>query len=361
MERAREGVTDRDERVADRDVPRLDVWRRAVFALRPEEFMALLLYLPVAVTLAVMGGARPEALSSPASSYPGVLARLLVLLFSAALLVWVARAKPHWKLVRDTMPFVLCANLYASLHDLIRVYRAPDITGVLYRWDLALFGFEPAIWAERFIHPLLTDYFTVCYWLFYVLAPLLGLLLYLRKDFRAFRVTMVSVVLCIYLGYIGYVAWPASAPRLFIPGAFAVPLHGLEILDFTRAATVAVPLTAHGAFPSLHCAVALLAVLLAWRHLRWFAWLQMPLAGGLILGTVYLRHHWVVDILAGFVLTFFAYWAGPRLEDWWSAHAGWSGERETMEDSPMRRSPASAKNVRESDETPRVAANVMES
>ena len=87
----------------------------------------------------------------------------------------------------------------------------------------------------------------------------------------------------------------------------------------------------------------------------------MPFAAGLVVGTVYLRHHWVVDILAGFVLTFFSYWAGPRLEDWWSAHAGWSGERETMEDSPMRRSPASAKNVRESDATPRVAANVMES
>lgn len=333
-------------------------WRRLVFAFRPEEVMSLLFFLPVAYTLALMSGARSAELTGPAASYPGAFPRLLVLIASAALLVWIARAKPHWKFARDAMPFVLCANLYVNLHDLIRFYHATDITGLLYRWDVALFGFEPTIWAERFNHPFLTDYFTVCYWLFYVLAPLLGLFLYLRKDFPAFRATMVSVVLCLFLGYIGYVAWPASAPRLFIPEAYTVPLRGLAFLDYTRAATAAVPLTAHGAFPSLHCAVALLAVLLAWRHLRWFAWFQMPFAAGLIVGTVYLRHHWVVDILAGFVLTFFSYWAGPRLESWWNARAG--GGEGTLEDSRVRRA-ASAGSVREADSTPRVAAKAMES
>ena len=84
----------------------------------------------------------------------------------------------------------------------------------------------------------------------------------------------------------------------------------------------------------------------------------MPFAAGLVVGTVYLRHHWVVDILAGFVLTFFSYWAGPRLEDWWNAQAGWGGEG-TMEDSRVGRPAASAN--READSTPRVAAKVMES
>jgi hypothetical protein len=34
-----------------------------------------------------------------------------------------------------------------------------------------------------------------------------------------------------------------------------------------------------------------------------------------------LRQHWVVDILAGFVVTFLAYSAGPRLEEWWERRA----------------------------------------
>ena len=95
----------------------------------------------------------------------------------------------------------------------------------------------------------------------------------------------------------------------------------MPFLDQSRAGTKAIPLTALGAFPSLHCAVALLATLLAWRHLRWFFPIQLVLGTGLIVGTIYLRHHWAVDILAGFVLTFASFWAGPRLERWWEAQA----------------------------------------
>jgi len=333
--------------------PRL---RRAVFQLRIEEFATLLLFAPTAYALARMSATHRDTLSGPAAAFPGAMPRLLALLAATALLLWVAHVKPQWRFVRDVMPFLFCANIYFSLYDLIRFFHAPDITGALYRWDLALFGgVEPTVWAERFIHPALTDFFTVCYWLFYVLAPLLGLILYLQKYHRAFRGTMVAVVLCLFLGYIGYVAWPASAPRLFIPTAYSVPLHGLAVLDYTRAATAAVPLTAYGAFPSLHCAVALLAVLLAFRYRRWFAWVQIPFAAGLVFGTVYLRHHWVVDILAGFVLTLVSFWAGPRIEDWWisrstrdTAHAG----TETPIHGSMKR---------EAEPQSRVAANVMES
>ena len=330
--------------------------RRAVFALRPEEFFAFLLFVPMAYALARMSAAHADTLSGPAAAYPLAFPRLVALLAATALFLLLLRLKPRWKLVRDAMPFVFCANIYVSLHDLIHFFHAPDITAALYRWDVALFGFEPTIWAERFIHPALTDMFTVCYWLFYVLAPVLGLILYLRKDHRAFRYTMVTVVLCLYLGYIGYVVWPASAPRLFIPGAYRVPLHGLAILDYTRTAAAAIPLTAYGAFPSLHCALALLAVLLAWRYQRWFAWVQLPFATGLVLGTVYLRHHWVVDILAGFVMTFLAFWAGPRIEDWWTDR---SAAAEEISGSAV---PADSPRAgREAAPASRVAAKVMES
>jgi len=334
--------------------------RRALFAFRPEEVVSLLLFLPTGYALARMSLTHANTLTGPAATYPDAFARLIALLVATVILFVMVRVAPRWGFVRDSMPFVFAATIYASLHDLIRFFHAPDITAALYRWDVALFGFEPTVWAERFIHPALTDVFTVCYWLFYVLAPLLGLILYLRKDARSFRATMVSVVLCLYLGYIGYVIWPASAPRLFMPGAYTAPLHGLAFLDSTRAATVAVPLTAHGAFPSLHCAVALLAVLLAWRYQRWFAWVQAPFATGLVLGTVYLRHHWVVDILAGFVLTVFSFWAGPRLAEWWSTR---SSERDLA---PLRlagseRMAEAAVAKRDAEPSPRVAAKVMES
>jgi len=237
--------------------------------------------------------------------------------------LYVVRMKPHWTFARDLLPFLFCANVYANLHDMIAFFGAPDITGWLYRMDVALFGVEPTIWAQRFVTPFLTDFFTFCYWLFYVLPPLLGLLLYMRGKGRAFRETLVSIVFCLYIGYIGYVALPAAPPRYAIPAeVFGAPLAGLmPVLDQSRAATAAVPLTAKGAFPSLHCGVMFLAMLLAWRHLRWFFPVALFFGAGLILGTVYLRHHWVVDIVAGVLVAFAADRLAPPLETWWESRA----------------------------------------
>ena len=305
------------------DASLLRAARRFLFTLRPEEVLTILLFLPMGYALARVAE-NPSAypVDAAAAGYPSALVRLIVLVATVVLTVWIARAKPRAELIRDSLPFLFCANVYASLHDLIAFFGFPDVTMMLYRWDLALFGVEPTVWAQRFAQPLLTDVLTVCYWLFYVTPPLLGLLLYRKKMRKEFRYTLVSIVLCLYLGYIGYVLWPASAPRLVIGDQFGAPLQGLlPALDQTRAATKAIPLTAKGAFPSLHCAVALLATLLAWRHLRWFFPIQLVLGIGLIAGTVYLRHHWVVDIFAGFVLTFAALWAGPRLERWWERAA----------------------------------------
>jgi membrane-associated phospholipid phosphatase len=300
---------------------------QSIFArLRPEEAISLAIFAPMAFALAHRIGVPPDG--GPAAGYPSQLARLVALLLVAGFFFWLIRYRPRWELVRDAMPFLFCANVYANLHDLIMFYGAPDITATLHRWDVMLFGVEPSLWAERFIHPFLTDFFTFCYWLFYVCSPLLGLLLYVRKDWRAFRYTMVSVVLCLFIGYIGYVSWPAAAPRLAIADLYTVPLHGWSpFLDYSRTAPAAVPLTVRGAFPSLHCAVALLALLLAWKHMRWYFWVQIPFGVGLIVGTVYLRHHWAVDILAGFVVTFAAFWAGPAIEDAWNRAAGRRGER----------------------------------
>lgn len=290
--------------------------------LRPEEAIALAIFVPMAYALARMIGVPPDV-GGLAAGYPSSLARLIALLGVAALFLWLLFFRPEWELARDAMPFLFCANVYANLHDLIRFYGMPDITHQLYHWDVLLFGVEPSVWAERFIHPFLTDFFTFCYWLFYVFGPLLGLLLLVRGDRKGFRYTMVSVVLCLFIGYIGYVAWPAAAPRLAIPWAYSVPLRGWSpFLDYSRSATAAVPLTTQGAFPSLHCAIALLTLLLSWKHLRWFFWAQLFFGIGLIVGTVYLRHHWVVDILSGFVVAVVAFWVGPWIEEAWNRAAG---------------------------------------
>jgi membrane-associated phospholipid phosphatase len=72
------------------------------------------------------------------------------------------------------------------------------------------------------------------------------------------------------------------------------------------------------AFPSGHALIAMLVLVLSWRlHRRVFWWL-LPFATGLILATMYLRYHYVVDVLAAAILVpgcvAFGQWLNHRRE-----------------------------------------------
>jgi membrane-associated phospholipid phosphatase len=41
------------------------------------------------------------------------------------------------------------------------------------------------------------------------------------------------------------------------------------------------------------------------------------LAGLLIIGTVYLRYHYVVDLLGGVLFFVFTIWSGKKIQSWW--------------------------------------------
>jgi membrane-associated phospholipid phosphatase len=79
------------------------------------------------------------------------------------------------------------------------------------------------------------------------------------------------------------------------------------------------PVDSRAAFPSLHAAVSLVAMIYAWRFLRTWFWILLPFCLGLWISTIYLRHHFVVDLIAGWALAPVAVWVAPRLDAWWSS------------------------------------------
>ena len=54
-----------------------------------------------------------------------------------------------------------------------------------------------------------------------------------------------------------------------------------------------------GAFPSAHVSGAVVVSLVAWRHQPRLAYLLVPIAGSVMIATVYGRFHYVLDALAG--------------------------------------------------------------
>jgi membrane-associated phospholipid phosphatase len=179
--------------------------------------------------------------------------------------------------------------------------------------DYALFGVHPTVWMERLNHPLLTGLLQAAYISYYVMPIALVLVLYFREDKNAFNNAAFAIVLCFYLSYIGYLLVPAVGPRF--------TLNHVQTTDLlTGPATLWVRQTLDGlehnktdAFPSGHTAVALVTLVYAWKYReKVLSRILTPAVLALIISTVYLRYHYVIDVIAGVLLAALTVLISPK-------------------------------------------------
>ena len=74
----------------------------------------------------------------------------------------------------------------------------------------------------------------------------------------------------------------------------------VEFLDFAR--------IRRDVFPSMHVAISFLAWMYAFRNSRRLFFLLAPFVLSLWVSTVYLRYHYLVDVLAGLVIAPLCFW-----------------------------------------------------
>jgi membrane-associated phospholipid phosphatase len=295
---------------------------RWLLRLRVEEALALLFLGPTTyLTFLARRYAEENGLIGP--KYPGGVVRLLV---AMALLAALALAQRLWprasavRAVRDVLPFLACILIYTNLHDTIGFVNSHDVHATLDAIDRALFGVSPCVWAERFVTPARTEIMALFYAGFFWIAPSLPVLLLVLRRGRQLREAMLGIVTCFYLGYALYVVLPAAPPRLYLAPEFHVNLKGYPNLlhSLSEQTLSLLPADSRAAFPSLHAAVSLLALVYAWRHVRRFFWPLLPFVLGLWVSTIYLRHHYFVDLVAGWLLAPIALFVAPRLESGWA-------------------------------------------
>jgi len=259
------------------------------------------------------------------------LALLLALVLAGALTrhAMFGRAR---RLLVDWLPFVAANFVYENLRRFTAVLRQRPIDPWLERADRALFaGTSPTLWMSRVQTPLLTDYMAFAYNLYFALPLTIVALLYLRARRRDFVELSSALVLCFYAGFVLYVIFPAGPPRFYAPFLpLMAPLRSF-VFDHTQAQWDALnPVKVYASFPSLHCAIATVTLCYAarfsdlLRDRRVLPAIVAPLVVSLWVATVYLRHHWVVDVFAGQTLGLLAFGVSRAIRGRFDA---WERER----------------------------------
>jgi membrane-associated phospholipid phosphatase len=190
--------------------------------------------------------------------------------------------------------------VFPAMKGAVPAIRSTRFDHLLFDIDTHLIGGNVSIWLERLVNPALTEVMSFCYILF---MPLLysNLLRYFIWE-REKRPAFFTGLFTIYgVGFCGYVLVPAAGPYRAFANLFPVPLTGSFITNLNRAMVLAG--SNHvDVFPSLHCAVSAYILGFAYRHHKREFWCLLLPVVGLWVSTLYLRYHYFVDVVCGFIL-----------------------------------------------------------
>jgi membrane-associated phospholipid phosphatase len=201
-------------------------------------------------------------------------------------------------------PVVLIGITYKELTYLIPRIHPHDFDAALASIDYRVLGVNPTIWLERFTWPPLTEVLQLTYSTYYFLPIILGVVLWRTHELERFRFWVFVVVFGFYLSYLGYLAVPAIGPR-FLPSIVydqTKPLTGVLLFTSLREALDRAEGITRDCFPSGHTELTLLVLYHARKFHRQTFWWLLPFGAGIVLSTIYLRYHYVVDVIAGALL-----------------------------------------------------------
>lgn len=263
--------------------------------------------------------------------------------------------------LRDWSPFVGAWIVYDMMRGIADDLRPRVAVEWLYNVEVRLFGWlthgeAPPIYSLTFQQEhagawfigLLDSVSSACYAM-HMGAPIIlaWVLWHTAQDRRLFYKFVVCFTMINIIGFSMFIAMPTAPPWYVAEYGFAQPPaefkgHGAgSLINFDQ--KIGFPLFENlyrrmnpnrfAAFPSLHAAYSLFVCIFAMKHYRWKA---LPVALyplGMSVGAVYLVHHYIIDVLAGYAVVGVALLLGlrgiyPRMFGRWEARqaaAGGSG------------------------------------
>jgi len=226
----------------------------------------------------------------------------LVLIIFAV--VWVERIwnRPAIVFLRDWYSLPLLITIYLELGRLVPLVNPHDADTLLIGLDRVLFfGHNPTILIESITLPPITEFLQIVYASFYLLPFSLCVIAYRKGRMDVFHTIASTIIIGFYISYIGYFLTPAIGPRYTLAHLHTIELTGLWSFDCIRSMLDSTSGVMRDCCPSGHTMLSTVTVLLAWRRERRCMPFATVWAAFIIFSAVYLRYHYITDILAGFV------------------------------------------------------------
>ncbi len=209
-------------------------------------------------------------------------------------------AQKFWHFWRHWYPHLFFLFCFEELGKLVHLVTPGWQDAKLIAADYWLTGVNPSLWLEQFAYPALNEFMQFAYFTYFVYLLILGGILYYRRDLNGYWAVMTYSAVGYAFGYLISMVFPVQSPWFTLAGMWHGDLIGgpfTAAINFIEKCG-----RVHGAaFPSQHVAGAMAALWGAWRHRRWLFWVFLPSVLSMCVSTVYVRNHYVADVLGGIV------------------------------------------------------------
>jgi hypothetical protein len=193
---------------------------------------------------------------------------------------------------------------YFFFRELLPLVNPRSVDVELHQLGVSLFGAEPAVRLDPSVNPATTEWFAFFYFgYFFVLATHVLPILFLGKDKRLLGEFTFGLLFMFCVGHTLYMLVPGYGPYRAIAGEFRHALPDGMWLNVVME-TVAEGGAQKDIFPSLHTCAPTFIALYSFRHRALppyrYTWpVVLLFAGNIIVATMFLRWHWLVDVVVG--------------------------------------------------------------
>ncbi|MDR1584393.1 MAG: phosphatase PAP2 family protein [Prevotellaceae bacterium] len=174
------------------------------------------------------------------------------------------------------------------------------------RLDRMIFGCSPALELSKiFPQSLVSEVMYFGYFAYYLIFLVTFLYFFIVRSDLAEKV-MFYCLCSFFIFYIIFIFVPVAGPQFYysypdnqVPNGYVFSLLMQIIQNFGEKPT--------GAFPSSHVGLTIIVMILLYKYARKYFYIILPVAIILVVSTVYIKAHYLVDVIAAFIVAPFIF------------------------------------------------------
>jgi membrane-associated phospholipid phosphatase len=244
-----------------------------------------------------------------------LLIRMLAILFVGFLLIFYKFNKPGktFQVIRQFWVLPLLGYFYGETDYLNNLLFKENLDSFFANFEFRLFAVQAAdVFSEIIPFNWFAELMYLGYFSYYLLIIGIPVLTFIKLGPAKSEQIVFIIVNSFFLYYLFFILIPVAGPQFYFANSLA-NLPGGYLFGYLVRSVQAVGEAPTGAFPSSHVSICLMLLWFTAKNLTKWTVLVIPITVLLLFSTVYIKAHYLIDVLAAILITPLVYYVSQKL------------------------------------------------